>query len=72
MTKPEMKTAYEWNRDQRMCIRVVSWSDFGSEACKDGYNKDSLMTIQEFRRIRKASGCTVEFLTPYDQLTEDD
>lgn len=66
----ELKTAAEWNRDPRNKIRVLSWSDFGYDAEKDGVTRDTLITWDDFRKYR--SYASVQLLVPFDQLGPED
>lgn len=66
----ERKTAYEWNRDPRNKLLVMSWSDFGNAAAKDGVDAETLITWDQFRRYR--SHCSVVTTVPWRELGPDD
>lgn len=52
-----LKTPAEWDADPRNGIRIMSWSDFGRAAHRDGVDANTRITWEAFKRYR--SGATI-------------
>jgi hypothetical protein len=51
-----MKTAREWDDDERNGLRIMSWSDFGQNAERAGHGAaGALITWQQFKAARRGA-----------------
>lgn len=48
-----LKTPIEWDEDPRNGISILSWSDFGRNARRDGVTWETRITWRAFRTYRR-------------------
>lgn len=67
--RAEVRVAAKWDADPRNGVMIISWSDFGTAAAKDGIEADDAITWTAFRRYRR--GATVRLKPGHTWLDAD-